>query len=330
MTHRVDLFYDGYEEQALDRPLGRLQSACHLRARTAYRSLRGRQPYTGFYTAFRNLKAGLEELGVDVRVNDFAHARKNPRAPIGLAGFPRVFERVQLPNPAVFGPGALPEPEELPRVMAQNNIAVFTQPSDWAASLFRAQLGDRVQTWFAPIILRDWPDLSGAAKTNDVLIYDKIYFDRETMAPRILERLKRHLDSRGLQHVTLRYGHHRLADFRKALAASRVAVFLSAHETQGLAYQEAMASGLPVLAWNEGKFRDPAAARHPDVVVSSVPYFDERCGMTFVESDLESRFDAFWAARDRFRPRDYVAEMLNPRRSGQIYLDLLHRAGEAA
>lgn len=329
-SRRIDFFYDGFEEKALDRPLGRLQSAGHLRLRTAYRFLRGSQPYTGFYTAFRNLKAGLESLGFDVRVNDFAHARRNPRQPIGMAGFPAVFDSVVLPNPAVFGPGEMPMPQDIARVTEHNNIRIFTQPSDWATGLYRDSLGDRVQTWFAPIMLRQWPDLSRARKTTDVLIYDKIYFDREIMAPRILDRLRAHLDRRGLRHVTLRYGDHRIRDFRKALKASRVAVFLSAHETQGLAYQEAMASGLPVLAWNEGRFCDPNADQWPRVAVSSVPYFDERCGMTFVEAKLEQRFDAFWSARDQFRPRAYVAEMLNPRRSGQIYLDLLRRAGEEA
>lgn len=325
---RVDLFYDGFEEKARDRPFGKLQSACHLHARTAYRLLRHRQPYTGFYTAFRNLKSALQTLGYDVRVNDFGYARRNPRKPIGMAGFSGVFDQVVLPNPAVFGPGAVPLAKDIARMTEKNNIVIFTQPSDWASSLLKDELGDRVQTWFAPVLADRWPDLSSAVKTNDVLIYDKIYFDRETMAPRILDRLKAHLDSMGLRHLTLRYGHHRLGDYRAALKSSRVAVFLSAHETQGLAYQEAMSSGLPVLAWNEGRFCDPDAEKLPSVVVSSVPYFDERCGMTFTEADIEAKFDAFWARRDQWRPRDYVVEMLNPRRSGQIYLDLLRRAEE--
>lgn len=323
---RIDLFYDGFEEKALDRPFGRVQSSLHHRMRSAYRRMRSLQPYTGFYTAFRNLKAALETLDCDVHVNDFSHARRNPRQAIGMAGFTGVFDRVVLPNPAVFGPGKVPILQDIDRVTRKNNIKIFTQPSDWSVSLLKGGLGDRVQTWFAPIMPDDWPDLSGAEKTNDVLIYDKIYFDREVMVPRILDRLRAHLDALGLRHTTLRYAHHPIEDFRKALRSSRVAVFLSAHETQGLAYQEAMASGLPVLAWDEGQFRDPDAARLPPVVVSSVPYFDERCGMTFVEGDLEQQFDVFWNRRAHFRPRDYVVEMLNPRRSGQIYLDLLRRA----
>lgn len=325
---RVDLFYHGFEVKAFDRPLGRLHSDLRLMARTVYRHARGRQPYTGFYTAFRNLHRSLEMAGLDVRVNDFAHARRNPGQPIGMAGFPEVYQRVQLPNPAVFGPGYVPPPDQIEAMTAHNNIAIFTQPSEWPCSILRPMLGNRIQPMFVPIILDRWPDVSQAPKTNDVVIYDKIHWHRDQLVPRIAGRMQRHLQSLGLSFTTLRYGQHRPDDFRAALKASHAMVFLTHHETQGLAYQEAMASGIPVLVWNEGRLMDPheRAAAPPDLVVTSAPYFDERCGMTFTEADIEVRFDAFWAARNRFRPREFVADVLSPARGARIYLDLLDRA----
>lgn len=330
MTRRVDLFYDGYEVKALDRPLGRMQSNMHLAARTLYRHIRGRQLYTGFYTAFTNLCRGLESVGVEVRVNDFAHARRNPRMPIGISGFPGVFEKVILPNPAVFGPGYVPPADRIDAVTGKCNIAIFTQPSEWPCAALRPALGDRIQPLFVPIILDRWPDVSGAPKTHDVLIYDKIRWHRAEMVPRLLGRMQDALDQRGLTSITLRYGEHPLADFRKALSQARAMVFLCEHETQGLAYQEAMASGLPVLAWDEGHLVDPneIACNPPGLVVSSVPYFDERCGLVFTEADMESRLDQFWEGRSRFRPRSFVQDVLSPQRCARIYLALLDRAAQ--
>ena len=151
------------------------------------------------------------------------------------------------------------------------------------------------------------------------------------MVPRILHRLQSHLEARNLSHVVLRYGAHHLSDYRAALKGGRALVFLSSHETQGLAYQEAMASGLPVFAWDEGRLADPRELRTApaDLVVSSVPYFDARCGTTFTETGLEDRFDSFWAARDSYAPRDFVAETLSPARAAKVYLDLLDRAAAA-
>lgn len=325
---RVDLFYHGFEEKALDRPFGRAQSKLHLTARTAYRRLKGKQLYTGFYTAFRYLKQSLETLGVDVHVNDFRHARRNPTQVIGIAGFAGVYKRVNLSNPAVFGPGYVPRPDVLDEVTAGQNIKIFTLPSEWPCTIWRAKLGDRLHPMFAPIILNDWPNLNLAPKSHDVVIYDKIHWHRKEMVPRILGRLQDHLRARGLSSLVLRYSEHKLSDFKAALKGGRAMVFLTQHETQGLAYQEAMASGIPVFAWDEGKLMDPEEKliAPKDIVVSSVPYFDQRCGMTFKETDLEQSFDQFWHDLSEYDPRAYVAENLSPERSARIYLDLLDKA----
>ena len=34
-------------------------------------------------------------------------------------------------------------------------------------------------------------------------------------------------------------------------------IFLVEHETQGIAYQEAMACDVPILAWDQGNWLDP-------------------------------------------------------------------------
>ena len=49
------------------------------------------------------------------------------------------------------------------------------------------------------------------------------------------------------------------------------------------AYQEALASNLPVLAWDQGEWLDPARPRYSDapVAATSVPYFSEACGLRF-------------------------------------------------
>jgi hypothetical protein len=80
--------------------------------------------------------------------------------------------------------------------------------------------------------------------------------------------------------VTLRYGAHHLGQFRNALSRAHAMIFLCEHETQGIAYQEAMASNVPVLALDEGVLVDPEQKRfaRSDLRVSSVPYFDATCG----------------------------------------------------
>lgn len=105
-------------------------------------------------------------------------------------------------------------------------------------------------------------------------------------------------------------------------------LFLCEHETQGLAYQEAMSTGMPVLAWNDGVLVDPIQKQFapPGLTVSSVPYFDARCGLTFTMATFEPQLDAFIHGRAQYRPRAFVKEQLSLERSGRLYLTLLEAA----
>lgn len=328
----IALFYDGFETQALDAPFGRFRSEARRHLRAVWRTTRRLQVNTGYFTAFNNLRRSLEARGIAVRVNDFAWARAHPDEVIGISGFPRVFDRVRLPNPAVFGPGYVPPPDEIHEVMDRCNIKVVTLPSDWPCRLWRDRLGDAAQPMFVAIDIAAWPDTSRKAKPVDLIVYDKIRWRLDERAADLRTPLLAALDARGIRYRVLRYGEHHLSQFRKALNESRGMVFLCEHETQGLAYQEAMASGLPVLAWDEGELVDPHQSRFapPGLVVSSVPYFDDRCGLTFTRANMIERLDAFMDGLGDFTPRAYVAEKLSLDAGAARYLSLLDQARAAA
>jgi hypothetical protein len=99
--------------------------------------------------------------------------------------------------------------------------------------------------------------------------------------------------------------------------------FLCEHETQGLACEEAMAMNVPVFAWEEQRLVDPRQLPFaaPDLKVSSVPYFDETCGVTFKVDELESAFDTFWSNLPGYKPRDYIAANLSPESTALVYLE---------
>lgn len=327
----VLLFYDGYEWRARAGVIGGARSQLKRFARYAYRTVRRKQVQTGFYTAFIALRTALERHGCDVRVNDFATAVAMPNYPIGLAGYPTVLPAVNLPNPVIFGPGDFGSPRCSVAVAAQSNIKLLIQPSDWFRDYYRPSCGNKVVTWFAGIDTEKLADASGHTKSVDVLIYDKIRWHREERFESIIGRLTAHLDSHGLSYRILRYGEHHRGQFAAALKTARSMSFICEHETQGLAYQEALAANVPVFAWDEGEFVDPQlnGDAGPGLAVSSVPYFDRRCGKQFKLLDLEAEFDRFWARLDKFAPREYVIEVLSLELSAQAYLALYLRAANS-
>lgn len=319
----VLLFYDGFERKALPGLAGGLYSDGRRMARYLWRTAKRTQVWTGFYTAFQALWRSLDLLGYDVRVNDFVLADRHPDYPIGIAGYPSVLAQVEaLRNPRIFGPGDYGYPDTAAEVARDPRNRVLIQPSDWAADYYRPYCGDVMMAWPVGIDTRRWADAASQPKAIDVVLYDKIRWDRETMVPALLDRAVRHLEARGLSHATLRYGHHHLGTFERTLRQARALLFLCEHETQGLAYQEAMAMNVPVLAWDEARLVDPLQRRFaaPDLAVSSVPYFDPRCGLRYRADAFETAFDSFWAARASFTPRAYVEEHLSLRGSGEAYM----------
>ena len=109
-------------------------------------------------------------------------------------------------------------------------------------------------------------------------------------------------------------------------------IYLCEHETQGCAYQEALASNVPVLAWDPGFWRDPLAEKFEDgpVPATSVPYFSEECGDRFrgVEA-FDEVFDRFWARLSSYEPRRYVARELTLEKSADLYMGYYRAAGES-
>ena len=201
---------------------------------------------------------------------------------------------------------------------------------EWHQRLFARHYGDACAAWFAGVDLDAWPDRRGDPKDIDFIVYEKLLWDRERSAPKLVEPILAELSRRGLTAEVLRYGHYNHEQYRRLLSRARGMIFLVEHETQGLACQEAMASSVPILAWDQGFWLDPSRLLYDNepVPASSVPYFDARCGERFKDlEDLPAALDRFLERRDTYAPRAFVAERLSMEKSAEIYMDLYRRAG---
>jgi hypothetical protein len=289
-----------------------------------------KQHITGFEVSAGKLSAALRRAGRTVHVNDFALARRNPHFPIGICGYAHVLDHWSLPNPAVLGPGLFDHPKQRPHLMEDPRYRFYIIRSEWMRELF-ATVYDRstLTLWIGGIDVADWPVAQPQEKTTDVLIYDKIRWNREQLVPDFRDRLIAELSSRGLSYEIVRYGGHTIMEYRKLLKRSRSMLFLCESETQGNAYQEALASGLPVLAWDQGTWLDPNRHQWEDrpVAASSVPYFSSECGERFTNvADFSPALSRFVDKMDSYSPRRWVEENLSLRRSAELYLYAYYKA----
>jgi len=295
------------------------------------RVIRGRPIPGGIDLVFQSLRLGLDRLGIRYEVNlPFSRLRRDDR--VGVMGRGRrVLAGYDRPNPLVIGVGVVGMATDWPTLCDDVPVSTFLQHSAWALEQYRACYGSRLALWPAGIDVDRWSVAPASAKSVDVLIYDKIMWDRERRVPELLDRTIDELVRRGLSYEIIRYGKYRPEEYRRALDRCRWLLFLCEHESQGLACNQAMSAGLPVLAWDQGWWLDPnrAALGLPPIPATSVPFFDARCGERFSSgASLPSVLDRFL---DRFRagayaPRDYVLEHLTLEKSARTFLGYLNAA----
>lgn len=290
------------------------------------RIVRGRPRPGGQKRVFLNLCAGLDRIGVRYRVNDFAYARRHPGELVCIIGKPHVLDLIEWRNPILFGASGYSHPIDDPGLFQRRPVRHVLVPGEWMRRMCEPFWGERVSAWPVGIDTDTWAPGNALTKDVDVLLYDKVLWEHESLKRTLIDPIRRFLEARGISLRALRYGGYREEEFRTELSRCRAMIFLCEHETQGIAYQQALSCGVPIFAWDPGGFwRDPSY--YPDKVqfgpVSSVPYWDERCGSKFdgVEA-FERNWAEFWECvqASRFSPREYILENLTLEKCARGYV----------
>ena len=210
----------------------------------------------------------------------------------------------------------------------------YLQHSEWANTIYKPYFGNRCGVWPVGIDTSTYAPNS-TIKDLDVLLYDKVQWNRPKHDRTLVQPIRDSLTRRKLKFAELRYGKYTDVEYRQLLARSRTMIFLCEHESQGLAYQECLSCDVPILAWDQGWWLDPNRFRWgtPNVPASSVPFFDTRCGEKFKEfADFEHKLDVFLnrLRRQEFEPRNYILKNLSLEQCSQRFLGILEDAHKSS
>lgn len=320
--HPLNLFY---EEPDPDRwlPYDRYPR------RIIRRSVRGEPRAGGQARVYLNLRAGLDKLGISYRVNDYRYIKQHPEEVACIIGKPHVLNKIQWQNPILFGAAVFSHPFDDLQLVERLPIRKMLVPGEWMCQMCEPYYGDRVQAWPVGIDTYQWAPAPTHQKDIDILIYDKVRWDYESYEQELISPIHKHLKICNLNVTTIRYGFYREQDFHSLLKRSKAMVFLCEHETQGIAYQQALSCDVPILAWDRGGFwQDPLYFPHKVqfAEVSSVPYWSDRCGIKFRDiSEFPEKLEELLEKLQcqRFSPRDYILENLTLEKCAQRYLDVL-------
>lgn len=302
--------------------------------RIVRRIVRGKPNPGGQMRMFLNLLAGLDKLGVRYRVNDFQHIRRHPQEFSCIVGKPHVLDKIEWKGPIMFGAAVFSHPSDDPNLLSRLPVVRVLVPGEWMRQMCEPYWGNIVKAWPVGIDTERWSSAVETEKDIDFLIYDKVMWEHDRLLGELIQPILAVLKRRGLSTVGLRYGYYREEAFHALLRRCKAMVFLCEHETQGIAYQQALSSGVSIMAWNRGGFwRDPAyyPQRVQFVPVSSVPYWDDRCGVTFMDAGaFPGKLEEFLhrLGEGKLAPRDYILENLTLKRCAQRYLEHAAEAQE--
>ncbi|MBD2017965.1 glycosyltransferase [Microcoleus sp. FACHB-53] len=293
------------------------------------RLMRGKPNPGGQTRVFLNLCAGLDRLGISYRVNDYRYIQKHPEEVACIIGKPHVLDKIKWKNPIVFGAAVFSHPCDDPELLNRLPISRVLVPGEWHRKMFEPYYSDKVLAWPVGIDTDKWVPVPIDEKDIDILLYDKVRWEYDRYETELISPIKSCLEKWGLKVEVIRYGFYREEEFHSLLGRSKAMVFLCEHETQGIAYQQALACGVPILAWDRGGFwQDPSY--FPDKIkftsVSSVPYWDNRCGVKFNNiSEFPPKAEEFLDKLNshKFTPRDYILENLTLEKCAQRYLKIL-------
>ncbi len=325
MRNPVNLFYD---EPDPDRwvPFDRFPR------RLIRRIVRGPWQPGGPMRVFLSLMAGLDRIGVPYRVNDYRHINANSEDLVCLIGKPHILGRFEPHTPLLFGSAIYNHPIDDEHLPSRHNVRQVLVPSAWVRRMFSEFWPDLVTIWPIGIDVDRWRPAPSMRKDIDILVYDKIIRDRPTTESNVIVPLLDELRRRGLVVKHLHYGFYVEDEFHALVERSRGMVYLSRHETQGIALEQVLAADVPVLAWDPGGDWQTLEYLLRGVrfaPVTSVPYWDERCGVKFTDArDFAPALDVFWngVRSGRFSPRQMILDNhLTLEESAAAYVALVDR-----
>ena len=197
----------------------------------------------------------------------------------------------------------------------QNYYKKIIAPSEWVKNKFITKFNlpeDKLAVW--PVGIEEFNNI------REVNYDCLIYFKRRDQSE--LDAVKKFLVSNGLSYRMVEYGTYGEDGFKQLVNSAKFCFLINGTESQGIAVQEIMSMGVPIIAWDIKEWLDQGEAYR--VPATSIPYWDERCGEVFFNiDDLEVTFSKFYATLDQYDPKAFIKDNLSFECSVKTLLDIL-------
>ncbi len=284
--------------------------------KAAIKKILGRN-FGGPLAVERSLIAGLTELGTPFVINkkpkdkDIACVLNGSKV-LEWAIKQKTAGRIQK---LLAGPNIAITPFDNDRLILNPAIDGYVVPAEWSVKWWSGlapALAPKLKVW--PAGVRDHGSLRDA--NGLCLVYVK------TVSAELSAVVESVLIKLGVKYKLLSYGSFQPSDYLKLLKQSSHVIYLTEHESQGLALHEAWMGDVPTLVWDAGGF----TYNNNFVVMdgAAAPYLNPLTGMSFKGAqDFETVYNSFRANQVNFKPRQYSLSNFTDKKSAEKYLEII-------
>lgn len=210
----------------------------------------------------------------------------------------------------IFGPHFSVFPVENQIELIKSNNSIYILPSNWTVNLWeQIPLCKELQIQALPFGV----DTDIFHPVKNICNRDKIFIYYKRRHPQELFLLKNILEKLNINFIIFDYiSRYSENDYLNYLKEAKFGIWLTAHESQGFALQEALSCDVPLLVWNVTSLNQEYRSNYPDLQATTIPYWDERCGEYFYNiNEFLKTYNTFINNINNYKPREFVLENLS-------------------
>ena len=136
--------------------------------------------------------------------------------------------------------------------------------------------------------------------------------------PDLGNRVLGFLQSKNIEYHLIQYGSYKDIEFKNKLQNTKFVIWIGSHESQGFAFQETLASNIPILLWDVISMHDEYSNGYPysgygqPLLATTANVWSPECGVKiFNENELELAFNEMNSKIDTFSPRKVIGETVS-------------------
>ncbi len=213
----------------------------------------------------------------------------------------------------IAGPNLVVEPNEANGILKSTYIDKILVPSEWVKDFYLSlapELSSKIFVWPAGVA----DSGEKIAKAQHIMIYNK------TKNSFLANQIRDFVNSQGFKINFETYGKIKHKNYLENLKNTRLMIYISDSESQGLALLEAWMTNVPTLVWDRG-YMQYGSYKWTDN--TSAPYLNNENGMLFKDFEDFKKFFSQFLVQD-FSPRVWTKNNATCKISAENFLKIIN------